>query len=99
MRMLNAMPQPHPLSSLCPRSVHDLGWAGEWALSDSAGGISLFVGKPGPECGHMVDASSYFDRWVRRNVTTLLLIIAKILKLLQKYCQLMPSSFCLFLRL
>jgi pentatricopeptide repeat protein len=31
--------------------------------------VVLYVGKPGPECGHMTDASSYFDRlWKRGNL-------------------------------
>ena len=28
----------------------------------SSPGVVLFVGRPGAECGHVVDASSYFDR-------------------------------------
>ena len=34
----------------------------DWRVQDSAGGVHLFVGRPGADAGHVVDASSYFDR-------------------------------------
>lgn len=34
----------------------------DWRVQDSAGGVHLFVGRPGADVGHVVDASSYFDR-------------------------------------
>ena len=40
------------------------GATGEWALLEREGTINLYSGKPGSECGVMVDASSYFDRFV-----------------------------------
>lgn len=41
-----------------------VGCVGEWSLLEEEGGISLYTGKPGIECGVAVDASSYFDRYV-----------------------------------
>ena len=41
-----------------------VGCVGEWSLLEEEGGISLYTGKPGIECGVVVDASSYFDRYV-----------------------------------
>jgi hypothetical protein len=34
----------------------------EWTLQDSEGDVLLYVGKPGAAAGHIVEASSYFDR-------------------------------------
>jgi hypothetical protein len=35
----------------------------DWRVfSDDVPGVTVFEGKPGPACGHFVDASSYFDR-------------------------------------
>jgi hypothetical protein len=36
----------------------------QWAVQDSEGAEALFVGKPGAAAGHVVEASSYFDRYV-----------------------------------
>ena len=41
-----------------------IGGPGEWTVLEEEGGVSLYVGKPGSECGVAVDASSYFDRYV-----------------------------------
>ena len=39
-------------------------------VQESAQGFTLFVGKPGEECGHIVSASSYFDRlWAKEQST------------------------------
>jgi hypothetical protein len=40
------------------------GATGEWALLEREGTFNLYSGKPGSECGVLVDASSYFDRFV-----------------------------------
>lgn len=39
-----------------------VGAPGEWSVLEEEGGVSLYTGKPGRECGVVVDASSYFDR-------------------------------------
>ena len=39
-----------------------IGGCGEWTVLEEEGGVSLYTGRPGIECGVMVDASSYFDR-------------------------------------
>jgi hypothetical protein len=39
-----------------------VGVPGEWSVLEEEGGVSLYTGKPGRECGVVVDASSYFDR-------------------------------------
>lgn len=39
-----------------------VGAPGEWSVLEEEGGYSLYQGKPGCECGVVVDASSYFDR-------------------------------------
>ena len=39
------------------------GATGEWALLEREGTFNLYSGKPGSECGVLVDASSYFDRF------------------------------------
>ena len=37
---------------------------------EEQGGIRLYVGQPGRDCGHVSDASSYFDRlWKRESLT------------------------------
>jgi hypothetical protein len=38
----------------------------DWKIQDSDGNVTLFVGRPGPNAGHVVDASSYFDRLWKR---------------------------------
>jgi len=43
-------------------SMQKKGPASDWRVQDSAGGVHLFVGRPGADAGHVVDASSYFDR-------------------------------------
>lgn len=41
----------------------------DWAVHESEGDVSLYVGKPGAAAGHVVEASSYFDRlWKRGNL-------------------------------
>ena len=40
---------------------------GEWSILEEQGGITLYVGKPGIESGHVADASSYFDRLWKRS--------------------------------
>lgn len=45
------------------------GATGEWALLEREGTINLYSGKPGSECGVMVDASSYFDRFVNLSMS------------------------------
>jgi hypothetical protein len=36
----------------------------EWAEQEREGAVVLYVGKPGAAAGHVVEASSYFDRCV-----------------------------------
>lgn len=38
-----------------------------WVESEAEGQVQLHTGKPGPDCGHVAEASSYFDRF--RNCT------------------------------
>ena len=38
----------------------------QWAVQLEENGVTLYVGKPGAEAGHVVDASSYFDRLWKR---------------------------------
>jgi hypothetical protein len=40
---------------------------GEWSVLEEQGGVTLYVGKPGIESGHVADASSYFDRLWKRS--------------------------------
>ena len=35
----------------------------ERVIKEEIGGYTLYQGKPGAECGHVQDASSYFDRF------------------------------------
>lgn len=35
------------------------------SVFEDHGGISLYSGVPGPECGHQVESSSYFDRSIK----------------------------------
>ena len=39
-----------------------VGASGDWTVLEEEGGVSLYTGRPGIECGIVVDASSYFDR-------------------------------------
>eukprot|EP00428_Durinskia_dybowskii_P077638 CAMPEP_0170356704 /NCGR_PEP_ID=MMETSP0117_2-20130122/1315_1 /TAXON_ID=400756 /ORGANISM="Durinskia baltica, Strain CSIRO CS-38" /LENGTH=720 /DNA_ID=CAMNT_0010610821 /DNA_START=174 /DNA_END=2332 /DNA_ORIENTATION=- len=40
-----------------------------WEAQETEGGVALYVGKPGAAAGHVVEASSYFDRlWKRGNL-------------------------------
>jgi len=43
-------------------SMQKKGPASDRRVQDSVGGVHLFVGRPGADAGHVVDASSYFDR-------------------------------------
>lgn len=36
-----------------------------WEAQETEGGVALYVGKPGAAAGHVVEASSYFDRFVQ----------------------------------
>eukprot|EP01038_Epipyxis_sp_PR26KG_P016761 gene16761-22933_t len=41
----------------------------QWVLLDAEEGVSLYVGKPGYLAGHIVEASSYFDRlWKKKQL-------------------------------
>lgn len=33
-------------------------------IQESLRGFTLYCGKPGVECGHLVETSSYFDRYI-----------------------------------
>ena len=39
-----------------------VGASGDWTVLEEEGGVSLYTGRPGIECGIVIDASSYFDR-------------------------------------
>lgn len=50
----------------------------EWEIYDSDETINVYVGKPGTECGHVIDASSYFDRlWKRGKIVDRYFILLK----------------------
>jgi len=50
----------------------------EWRVHEQVGRWSLFVGKPGPSAGHVVEASSYFDRmWKRENLVDRYFIVLR----------------------
>ena len=50
----------------------------EWEIYDSDEAINVYVGKPGVECGHVIDASSYFDRlWKRGKIVDRYFILLK----------------------
>lgn len=55
LRILNSLPHPR---RLCSMDISDDDISREDELSD----FVLYKGKPTAECGHGVDASSYFDR-------------------------------------
>ena len=46
---------------------NDKDYKGEWTILKEQGGVTLYVGKPGIESGHVADASSYFDRLWKRS--------------------------------
>lgn len=51
---------------------------GEWNILEEQGGITLYVGKPGIESGHVADASSYFDRlWKRSSLEERYFLVLK----------------------
>jgi hypothetical protein len=47
----------------------------DWIIKEEELGISLFVGIPGIEAGHVVQASSYFDRYKNKFFENILFII------------------------
>lgn len=58
----------------------DVGASDEWTVHDSIpeGRVFLFVGRPGPHAGHVVDASSYFDRlWKKSKIMERYFIVLK----------------------
>jgi len=50
----------------------------DWRLQESENGVNLFTGTPGARAGHVVDASSYFDRlWKRGNLVERYFIVLR----------------------
>lgn len=50
----------------------------EWRVQESDGEVNLFVGRPGIAAGHVVDASSYFDRlWKRGSLVERYFLVLK----------------------
>lgn len=68
MRELQRAPEPRALRCLSGPEVQSLRLARDFGTvhCDEAGAEAwpgaLLVGMPGPACGHVVEASSYFDR-------------------------------------
>jgi hypothetical protein len=52
------------MSHFCALSNAVLSLGGQHEVHEELGGFVLHKGKPGVECGHVTDASSYFDRCV-----------------------------------
>lgn len=58
----------------------DVAAADEWTVHDSIpeGKVFLFVGRPGSHAGHVVEASSYFDRlWKKSKIVERYFIVLK----------------------
>jgi len=50
----------------------------EWSVLEEHEGVTLYVGKPGIESGHVADASSYFDRlWKRSSLEERYFLVLK----------------------
>ena len=62
---------PHPRSLTCEELYGE-------STSHEEGACRAYRAKPGPACGHTVDASSYFDRlWKRGNLVDRFIIVLK----------------------
>ena len=71
-RLLSTAPHPRSLGS-----VELLATSGCRSVEEE-GGFKAYLGKPGKDCGHTVDASSYFDRlWKRGNLVDRYIIVLK----------------------
>jgi tRNA G46 methylase TrmB len=71
-RLLATAPHPRSLAGV------ELSATSGCKSVEEEGGYRAYLGKPGKECGHAVDASSYFDRlWKRGNLVDRYVIVLK----------------------
>ncbi len=59
---LQSAPAPVHRAAASAAAGKDGPLASEWTVQESEGDVVLYVGKPGAAAGHVVEASSYFDR-------------------------------------